>query len=246
MKEIDFLPEWYKSGRRRQVNYRVQYIILSGAFAVMIVWNFVSANSISKVRAKYMEMETIQTQSEKVSDKLVNIKNEIVMLHEKEKLLDSIDSKINVSNVLAEISFLVDERIVLSRVELISERIPEKQNKEQSLQSASVVKSSGPAFGNNSATPLGNVCFKVLIAGVAANGSDVAVLLCKLEDSPYFSRVDLSYSRDAEVKTVTNSLKNSQQDVMPELPVNKRESSKADENIKVSEFEINCYLSNYR
>ena len=70
MKEIDFLPEWYKSGRRRQVNYRAQYIILSGVFAVMMVWNYVSATSVSKVRARNMEMGTSRTQSEKVSAKL--------------------------------------------------------------------------------------------------------------------------------------------------------------------------------
>lgn len=245
MKEIDFLPEWYKSGIRRQGNYRMQYIILSGLFAVMMVWNFVSANSVSSARAKYLEMESIRAQSENASNKLKQYKNEIVMLHEREKMLDSIDSKIKVSNVLAELSFLVDERIVLSRVELISEIIPVKQAKEKSLQSASVVKISGQAPGNIPGAQVGNIRFKVLIAGVAANGRDVAALLCKLEDSPYFNRVDLSYSRDAKIKTAGSSLRNSQQDAAPENLENLNESVQTKENIQASEFEINCYLSNY-
>ena len=215
MKEIDFLPEWYKNGIRRQVNYRVQYIILVGAFAVIMVWNYVSSGSISEARARYMQMENIQAEAEKASVELDKYKQEMEILHEKEKLLDSIDSNINVSNVLAELSFLIDEKIVLSRVELISELIPDNQETEMNTQSMSVVKSS--ATGNKTSKLIGNVRFKVIIDGVAANSSDVAVLLCQLEDS--------EYSRDAEI--------------------NKKQNNINGINFKVSEFEIVCYLSNY-
>ena len=109
-------------------------IALCGAFMVMMVWNFVSAGSVSRVRAKYMEMEKIQTQSEKASVELDKYKDDISVLNKKEKILDSIDANINVSNVLAELSFLVDEKIVLSKVEFISEKIkdiPDDKNKSQ-------------------------------------------------------------------------------------------------------------------
>jgi len=246
MKEIDFLPEWYKSTKRRQVNYRVQYIILSGAFAVMMVWNFVAANSISKVQAKYLEMKTEQGQSERVSAKLAQYKNKLSLLHEQEKVLENIDSKISVSNVLAEISFLVDKKIVLNKVELISEIIGDKQNNKQSVPSLSVVRTAGSSFGNTDQKHVGNICFKVLISGVAADGRDVAALLCELEDSPYFRQVDLSYSRDAEVKTKRTYSSGFQQDIKPELLEDRGNNRKSEENLRVSEFEIICYLSNYR
>ncbi len=246
MKEIDFLPEWYKSGMRRQVNYRVQYIILSGVFAVMMVWNFVTANSISEARAKYMEMETKQSQSGNVSAKLQDFIKEITELHEKEILLNSTGSKIIVSNVLAEISYLVDERIVLSRVELISEKIPDKQNNEKVSQSSSVVRPAGLLPGNNTDIQLGDVRFRVLITGAAANGSDVAALLCKLEDSPYFSQVNLAYSRDAQVKIGNNSPVNPQEDNVKIPPISQKGNIKTEDNIRINEFEINCFLSNYR
>jgi hypothetical protein len=35
MKEIDFLPEWYKNGRRRRMRYRTQYAVLGCIFVVM-------------------------------------------------------------------------------------------------------------------------------------------------------------------------------------------------------------------
>jgi hypothetical protein len=52
MREIDFLPKWYTSGRRRQISYRTQCVALGGVFVVMMVWNFVAAHSISKATAK--------------------------------------------------------------------------------------------------------------------------------------------------------------------------------------------------
>jgi hypothetical protein len=241
MKEIDFLPEWYKSGKRRQVNYRVQYIILTGAFTVMMVWNFVSAKSISNVKARYLELGNKQSQSEKVSAKLNEYKNEIVMLHKKEKLLGSIDSKIIVSNVLAEISYIVNERIVLNKIELISENIPDKTNTDKTQQSVTAVRSSNATFGNKTGKILGNVRFKVVITGAAAGGSDVAALLCSLEDSPYFNKVDLSFLKESEINKTKISPTATQDDVRAESS----SGNIADEKIHVSEFEIDCYLSNY-
>jgi len=46
MKEIDFLPKWYKSGRRRQISYRTQYVGLAGIFLLMNVRNLAASRSI--------------------------------------------------------------------------------------------------------------------------------------------------------------------------------------------------------
>jgi len=71
---------------------------------------------------------------------------------------------------------------------------------------------------------LGNVRFKVVIKGIALNASDVAELICRLEDSPYFCQVVPSFSRNIKTKTGSG----------PDAMSN-----------QVSEFEISCYLSNY-
>jgi hypothetical protein len=36
MKEIDFLPEWYRDGKRRESHYRTQYLAIGCLFAVMV------------------------------------------------------------------------------------------------------------------------------------------------------------------------------------------------------------------
>jgi len=63
-----------------------------------------------------------------------------------------------------------------------------------------------------------------VISGVASDASYVADLVCKLEDSPYFCQVIPSFSRNREIKV---------------------ETGVAEENLRISEFEIRCYLANY-
>jgi Tfp pilus assembly protein PilN len=245
MKEIDFLPEWYKSSRRRQVNYRVQYIVLSGIFAVMMVWNFVATNSMSRAKAQLVQMATKQTQAEKASAKLAELKKDVSAFHKKEQLVEKIDSKINVSNILAEISFLINEKIVISKLQLISEKFLDEQNDGQSMQNNTALRSANYNFAENIEHPLGNMRFKVLITGVAANASEVATLICNLEESPYFFQVTPSYTRSAQIEAIKHTLVNSQRELSRDLLKNKGKNLGSEDKITVSEFEISCYLANY-
>jgi len=247
MKEIDFLPEWYKSGRRRQVSYRTQYIAISGVFVVMVVWSFIATHSISKARAQYAQMATNQAQAEKVSAKLAELQNEISVLRQNADSIEEIDSRIDVAGVLAELSFLIDEKIVLRKAEFIAERFVDEDEDKSSP--AAVVRVVQANSSNKKELPLGNVRFKVVIAGVAADASDVATLMCKLEDSPYFCQIVLAFSRgDTEIgiegtSSSFNDTDNAGGIVENNDSVNK---SGARRKIQINEFEINCYLANYR
>jgi Tfp pilus assembly protein PilN len=249
MKEIDFLPEWYKSGKRRQVSYRTQYIAIGGVFAVMVVWSFITAHSISKAKAQYAQMATNQAQAEKVSAKLAELENEMRVLRKKAESIDEIDSKIDVASVLAEMSFLIDERIVLKKMEFIAEKFVYEQKTKTSSGAGAVVRAVRTSSNNKKELPLGNMRFKVVIAGVAADASDVAALMCKLEDSPYFCQVVLSYSRgDAEIGTERAASFRTETNVAQAIEES-RDLVREDRvrgKIQVNEFEINCYLANYR
>ena len=81
--------------------------------------------------------------------------------------------------------------------------------------------------------------FRVVIGGVAADASDVAALICMLEDSPYFCKVVPSFSRTIVINVAGNPSFNSES---TNETVQKNEKNKQ---IKVSEFEISTYLANY-
>ncbi|MFA5251076.1 MAG: hypothetical protein WC454_00625, partial [Phycisphaerae bacterium] len=133
------------------------------------------------------------------------------------------DSRIDVVNVLAEISFLVDKKIVLSKVEFIAEKYGNRWEEKPSSRSA--VRAAGSKFSSKDSPPLGDVRFKVLINGVALDAGGVAALICKLEDSPYFCQVIPLFTRNKEMKTAAGA---------------------GGEKFQVSEFEISCNLENYR
>jgi len=238
MKEIDFLPEWYKSGRRRQVSYRTQYIALGGVFVVMVVWNFIATHSISKARAQYAQISTKQTEAEGLSAKFAELKSELRGLQKKVESIEEIDSKIDVAGVLAEMSFLIDERIVLNKVVFDAEKIEDERRSETSRRAGTVVRAVRTKLNEKRNLPLGDVRFRVAIVGVAADASNVASLICKLEDSPYFCDVVPAFSRTAEINVTSN----------PSLRSGTKNANSGRESggkIQVSEFEISCYLANY-
>ncbi len=246
MKEIDFLPEWYKSGRRRQAGYRTQYVALGGIFIVMMVWNFVATRSISKAKAQLAQTAATQVQAENASREFAGLKTEIMSLQKKTGAIERINSRIDVASVLAEMSFLIDKRIALGKVEFIAESVTSGADKQGAQpNNGSVVRAVLPRF-NEKGAPLGDVRFKVVICGIAADAGDVASLICRLEDSPYFCQVVPSFSRNAQVKAANYPLLASGADAGEKTRDAQRAVRGSGESIGVSEFEISCYLANYR
>ena len=133
-----------------------------------------------------------------LSIQLNELEGKMEVVQEKAKIIEKIDSRIDVANVLAEMSFLIDEKIVLSNVEFIAEKFQDKQQGQQSTDGA-VVRAVRTSLNDKQKMPFGDVRFKIVINGVAVDASDVAALICKLEDSPYFCQVVLSYSKNTEI-----------------------------------------------
>ncbi len=220
MKEIDFLPEWYKSGKRRQVSYRTQYLAMGCALLVMVVWSFVTARSISRGEAELRQTTPMQNQSQGTSLDFDKVKSRVMQLKKQAEQINKLDSKINIANVLAELSYLVREKVVLSDVEFVAEEFEQQRSSNNS--SGSAVRPAGRGSASKTQFPLGAVRFKVMIKGVASDASDVAELVIKLEDSPYFRRITSSW-RNGNINTHAGNDK-----------------------LEVSKFEIGCYLANYR
>ncbi len=82
----------------------------------------------------------------------------------------------------------------------------------------------------------------MVIRGVAADASNVAALICRLEDSPYFCQVVPSFSRTAVINAAGSPSFRSR----TKSPNTKGSVQETGGKIQVSEFEISCYLANYR
>ncbi|MHC4507614.1 MAG: hypothetical protein ACYTAO_01470 [Planctomycetota bacterium] len=246
MKEIDFLPEWYRNGQRRQISYRTQCIALSGVFVAMGVWSLAATHSISRAKAELAEMVVSHGQVEDASVESARLNSELKELRERVESVQEIDSRIDVASILAELSFLIDQRIILRKVEFIAEKFLQEQQDESLQTAGTVVRAVRTTLNSKKAIPLGNVRFKVVIAGVAADTTDVGVLMCKLEDSPYFWQVILAFSRDTEIAGRSAASPRKEADTKDTTAETKEDVRQGSAHIQASEFEINCYLANYR
>jgi hypothetical protein len=243
MKEIDFLPDWYKQDRRRQMSYRTQYFALGGVFVVVMAWNFVTTHSVSRAIGQLVQQRVKQAEAATALFEYAEVKGQVTELQKRVEVLKEIDSKIDVASILAELSFLIDERIVLSKVEITAERLAEKEQSKP--KTGAVVRVAAVRSKEKHELPLGDVRFKVVIDGVAAHASDVAGLTTRLENSPYFCLVYLSFSRPMEAGSGRTSMMDRripQSDIPNDVRAETKLASSA---YQASEFEIGCYLANY-
>ena len=220
MKEIDLLPEWYKRRRKRHINYCIQYAVLGCIIAAMLIWDFSTTHSIRNMKRQLVDARLQQAEAESVSQELAELENKVAELKKGSRILEKINTLVSVTSVLAEISFLVDNSTVFSRVTLKAEKISDREENnisESGLRMAS--------DGDKESIEFGKVRFKVVMSGMAANAKNVAELICRLEDSPYFCQVTPLFSRKSDLNVDTK------------LPGNDHQ---------LSEFEISSYLANYR
>ncbi len=237
MKEIDFLPEWYKEGKRRRVRMRWQCIVLSMVFLVMIAYNTISAHRIASATAALARLDAQRTQAEGVMHEFEVLSKELTEYQTEVQSLQRMESRIELAAVLAEISHVIGRHIVLSRAEFIAE--PVSTGKKASTRSGSAVRAAGTARRSDKADSLGDVRFRIVLAGVAASPENVGELVCRLEASSFFRNVYSSGFRNSKIDVPTARAPGSTSSRM------KKPGAESRETLQVSEFEITCYLANY-
>jgi hypothetical protein len=214
IKEIDFLPEWYKVGRKRKVSYKRQYTAITSLFAIFVAWSFVVDRSASIANATIGRQNTFVTINRGITAEYNQIKNDLEKLKTKAELHDKLSPKVNFANVVAELAFVVNENIMLSLLDIVAEQID--TIKLQPDTNKPVVKIAPESHEPDEAMPPENCRFKVTIAGIAASAPDVAMLISKLEGSPYFCNIIPVFSKTKEINGYS-----------------------------VTEFEITCVIANY-
>jgi len=117
--------------------------------------------------------------------------NQLRLLLSEQRMLESVNSHIVVSNVIAEMSHLLSGRVVLKNLEIKREPFDE-QNKKTEIQVVSTGTDGTKSF--NSETR-----FKIILRGLAADAAEVAEMLNRLEQSDYFFQVIPGFSKNANV-----------------------------------------------
>lgn len=239
MKEIDFLPEWYKESKRRRSRMHRQYVVLTVVFLSMLTYNLFSEHRISRASAKVSLADSQRVEAEAVMAQFNQISQTLSRQKTKADVIQQVDSRLDADAVLAEISHVISDRIILKQLEFISEPVAQT-SKKTSKSSGSAVRAAGKSSKAGQDAPLGDVRFRVVLVGVAVDPEDVSTLLVRLDGSPYFKEVKPSFSKPGTLTVRSRTAK--------DLGV-RAGGSAADQAggaYQVTDFEITCYLANFK
>jgi len=194
MKEIDFLPQWYKASKKCQINYRRQYMIIIGTVITMIAWSLAANYSISIVQSQVEMMQRACDSNKNIAVRFREIQKQIDELSKKSKLIEQISPEVDISAVLAELSWLTDDNIVFTKLSLALEPVDDGETQKKSLNLVRKKNSSK----NKSVLPAKNTRMRLIITGLAKDAANVTQLISNLENSDYFCQVIPCFSRNSK------------------------------------------------
>ncbi|MHC5098031.1 MAG: PilN domain-containing protein [Planctomycetota bacterium] len=217
MKEIDFIPQWYKAGRERKQRYIRRYVLMAALFTLMLGWGFVVNGHISHVSAEVQEIQTAFEKGQIRSEQAAGLQVRIAEMKEKATLLDKIESRTKMTAILGELSYLIGENVILSNLSLQNELIRDPGKKNASASAAVVQVGGSQKDDQDDVVPASPSHCKVVLTGIAARPADAALLIARLEKTEYFDGVFLVYSKPEKIKDKD-----------------------------VTKFEIRCFVADYR
>jgi Tfp pilus assembly protein PilN len=232
MKDLDFLPEWYKEDRRRHAHVRRQYLALVAIFLVMMAFNATSIHRANRAAANLAQLEGRRAGAEAVVHEFNGLTKRVNALKTRVNLVEEIDPRVDPAALLAELSHVIGETIVLRKLQIVAE--PFRPADERTRSRGAAVRLGGRTEPSNQDTLLGAVKFQIVLTGIAASPADVPDLVCRLDASRYFQRVHLSFYGSAKARAGG-----------PPASVPREGSTPTAGAWDVTEFEIVCYLANY-
>lgn len=196
MKDIDFIPDWYRTGRLRKVSYRRQYTMILCLFGVLAAWSFVSGLSVSRGRAEINRREQTFHADESISARFEGLKKELEVLMDTKRVLNQVDPRADFGAALAELSYIAGQRIILRSLDVQSEKyVPETKEDKPSMMTLGSDKTE-----SKSVLPGADLRYRFKLTGIAADAADVPALISALETSAYFCQIVPGFSKTIQIK----------------------------------------------
>ncbi len=220
MRDVDFLPEWYRDNTQRKLSVRRQYIALSIIFLIMIFSNAVASRKISRANADLTRSDTERGHAERFMVEFGRLNSRVSETRAAVMSANRLNLELDVADVLAELSTVVSGEIVLRSVELLG-RNPAEQ--------ALAGETAPLPFDSDEAGELSVDRFAVRLIGFAQHADHVSALIAELEDSATFHDVNLVYSKASTEALASESA--------PSAQVSEQTSQ------KLFKFEVSCTIA---
>jgi len=233
VRDLDFLPDWYKDRKKSHSRVRKQYIALVAVFLLMMTFNLTALHRAGRVAAGVARCQEQRVQAEATVHEFNLITRELSQIKAKADLVRRIDTRIDVAPILAEISHIVDDSVVLSRIEFIGEPISPS---EEPARVKAPVALPVAAADTRRESMLEASTLRVVLAGIASQSSQVADLVYRLDRSAYFRQVRPSSYGRAKIQLGGPTA------IPVEMGTVRADSPGM---MDVTSFEITCVLANY-
>ncbi len=198
MTEIDFIPQWYRAGRKRKLWYHRQYLIFSAIVVVIALGCFAAGHSLATARAELTTMREHLSSGIQTIQRFRQLQLRWDSLNQKVIMLKEVTPRTPFASVLAELSACIGPNVVLSRLSVQNVPIESKDKYAASAGPMIRLGAGGNVKGNSAQTvPMQT---EVVLQGIAADGSVVAGLIAALEESDYFRQVVPGYSRNIKIR----------------------------------------------
>ncbi len=220
MRDVDFLPQWYKDNTRSKLRVQRQYIALSIIFLIMIFSNAVASRKISRANADLTRSDTERGHAERFMVEFGRLNSRVSETRAALTSANRLKLDLDVAHVLAELSTVVSGEIVLQSVELLSLEPTEQALRGETAQAPSESDDAGERTAER---------YSVRLIGFASHAGHVAALIAELENSATFRKVNLVYS-----KAATEALAS---EPAPSAQVSEQTSQKG------FEFEVSCTVA---
>ena len=123
---------------------RRQYVALTVVFLAMLSYNLTSEHRIATANARVSRVAEEQVQAEVVMAEFKQISQTLSQQKARAEVVQRADSRIDADAVLAEISHVINDHVILNRLEFISEPV-EPADKKKSQNGGSAVRAANRA-----------------------------------------------------------------------------------------------------
>ena len=220
MRDVDFLPKWYKDKTRRKLMAQRQYVALGIIFLIMIFSNAVASRSISRASADLTRSDTERGQAERFMVEFERLNARVSETRSAMTSANRLKLELDVAHVLAELSALVSGEIVLQSVELLRLKPTEQTLLNETAEAPLDSDDAGEHMAGR---------FSVRLMGFASHAGHVAALIAELANSATFGKVNLVYSQASTEALASESA--------PSAQVSEQT------NQKLLEFEVCCTIA---
>lgn len=188
MKEIDFRPNWYCVIRRRKRNAVIRVSLL-GVLAVELILG--SVGIVNQKAAARQEIEGLRDDFERQMEVFKDLDKKLALLdglHRKRELLSDVSGGAPVHGMLAELSQLMPDDVVLTEVRVNQQRRIRAARGVVEDEAEMPVPSENDGVG------------RFEITGWASSDVSVGALMTNMANSKLYQDVTLSYSQPVVVK----------------------------------------------